>query len=146
MKYFNGISKSSGEMALFIVFIVFILMDYRIPQPIASWIDTLIGKAIVVLCAVALFFVANPLLGVLGLFVAYELIRRSMITTGSLALSLYNPSENKKYANINAMNQFPITLEEEMVEKMAPSKMSLSLDGQYQPLMDNTYDAEVIEN
>ena len=91
---------------------------------------------------------ANPLLAVLSLFVAFDLIRRSSTETGSAALQKYAPSEEKKSSQFTAYNQFPYTLEQEVVAKMAPIKNSGSSMSQssYKPVLDNTYDASSINN
>ena len=49
-------------------------------------------------------------------------------------------------SQFTAYNQFPYTLEQEMVAKMAPAKsagFSLS-QASYKPLMDNLYDASPV--
>ena len=89
---------------------------------------------------------ANPILAVLALFVAFDLIRRSSAATGLDALQKYAPSEQKKSSQFTAFNQFPYTLEQEVVAKMAPIMKSGSSISQasYKPLLDNTYDASPI--
>jgi hypothetical protein len=113
-----------GQIVLCIVFILYLIMDYKTPEPFAGWIDSMVGKIVVVILAVVLFACANPILGVIGFFVAYELIRRSSVATGTDALSKYLPTEKKKQTNLTMYNQFPYTLEQEVVHKMAPLCMS----------------------
>jgi hypothetical protein len=55
--------------------------------------------------------------GVLGLFAAYILIRRSSISS---AIESYVPSEARKSNELSVLNQFPVTLEEQMVALRAP--------------------------
>ena len=88
----------------------------------------------------------NPILAVLSLFVAFDLIRRSSMTTGFDALKRYAPSEQKKMSQFTAYNQFPYTLEQEVVAKMAPiMKSGTSLTkASYKPLLDNLYDASPV--
>jgi hypothetical protein len=86
---------------------------------------------------------ANPILAVLALLVGFDLIRRSSMATGIDALQRFAPSEEKKSSQFTAFNQFPYTLEQEVVAKMAPvmkSGSSLS-QASYKPLLDNLYDA-----
>ena len=119
-------------------------MGYETPQPLANVIDTIYGKVIIVLISIILFIYANPVLGVLGFFVAFDLIRKSTISTGSYALDKYMPTEKKKASNLSAYNQFPYTLEQEVVKKMAPAKADLeilSTGPSYTPILDNLYDA-----
>lgn len=88
---------------------------------------------------------ANPILAVLAALVAFDLMRRSN-NVGNLGLgplSAYAPSEKKRMSQFTAFNQFPYTLEQEVVAKMAPivhSGSSLTPPS-YKPLLDNLYDA-----
>ena len=135
-----------GQNVLAVLFIVYLIMGYKTPEPVAGMIDTTIGKIVVVLVAVLLFAYANPILGVLGLFVAFDLIRRSSLSTGTYALEKYMPTEAKKYTELTQYNQFPYTLEEEMVKKMAPTKYVASDSTQvhFSPILDDTHDAAPI--
>jgi len=85
----------------------------------------------------------NPILAVLAVLVAFDLMRRSNNATGLGALSAYAPSEKKKMTQFSAFNQFPYTLEQEVVAKMSPivrSGSSLSRPS-YKPLLNNLHDA-----
>ena len=93
-----------------------------------------------------MFIKANPILAVLALFVGFDLIRRSSYVTGIDALQKYMPTEEKKASQFTAYNQFPYTLEQEVVKKMAPivqSGSSLS-QASYKPLLDDTHDASTL--
>ena len=135
-----------GELVLVILFIVYLILGLKTPEPIANIIDTLVGKIVIILIVIYLFMHANPILAVLALFVAFDLIRRSSAATGIDALKKYAPSEEKKFTQFTAFNQFPYTLEQEVVAKMAPiMKSGLSLtQASYKPLLDNLYDASPI--
>jgi hypothetical protein len=93
-----------------------------------------------------LFIHANPILAVLALFVAFDLLRRASETTGIDALKRYLPTEEKKSSQFTAFNQYPYTLEQEVVKKMAPivqNGSSLS-KASYMPVLENLHDASVI--
>ena len=62
------------------------------------------------------------------------------------ALQKFAPSEEKKMSQFTAYNQFPYTLEQEVVAKMAPIMKSGSslTQASYKPLLDNLYDASPI--
>jgi hypothetical protein len=68
------------------------------------------------------------------------------MTTGIDALQRFAPSEQKKSSQFTAFNQFPYTLEQEVVAKMAPIMKSGSSLNQasYKPLLDNLYDASPV--
>jgi hypothetical protein len=93
-----------------------------------------------------MFMHNNPILAILALFVAFDLMRRSSVSTGIDALKRYAPTEEKKSSQFSAFNQFPYTLEQEVVKKMAPIVQSGSsmTKASYKPLLDNLYDASPI--
>lgn len=136
--------KNIGEMLLGVLFIVYLIMGYKTPSSLASVIDTTYGKVIVVLVALLLFANCNPILGVLGFFVAYNLISKSEVVTGTYGLNNYMPTEEKKYSALTMYNQFPYTLEQEVVKKMAPlNKADTSGANTYSfnPVLDDLHDA-----
>jgi hypothetical protein len=141
---FNKIHRS--ELVLVILFIVYLVLGLNTPEPVAGLVDSLAGKVIIILVVIYLFMHANPILAVLGLFVAFDLMRRSSLSTGIAALQQYAPSEIKKSSQFTAFNQFPYTLEQEVVAKMAPiSKSGYSINqASYKPLLDNTHEAASI--
>jgi hypothetical protein len=132
-----------GELILVILFIIYLIMGYSTPQPIAQYIDTIFGKIIIVLIVCLLFMYSNPILAILAIFVAFNLIYRS---SGENSYSMYSPCEDKKSDHFFAFNQFPFTLEEEIVKKMVPkmnSGSSLS-SAEYNPILDNNHEASKI--
>ena len=138
--------ENMNQLALAILFIIYLIMGYKTPEPVANVVDTLVGKIVILITVVALFMHANPILAVLSLFVAFDLMRRSSEETGIDALKKYLPTEEKKSSQFTAFNQFPYTLEQEVVKKMAPivqSGSSLSKPS-YKPLLENLHDASTI--
>jgi hypothetical protein len=132
-----------GELVLVVLFIIYLIMGLKTPEPIAGLVDTLVGKIVIFVTIIYLFMHANPILAVLALLVGFDLIRRSSMATGIDALQKYAPTEEKKSSQFTAFNQFPYTLEQEVVAKMAPiMKTGSSLSqASYKPLLDNLYDA-----
>ncbi|NDA89711.1 MAG: hypothetical protein EBY20_02200 [Alphaproteobacteria bacterium] len=138
--------ENSGQVVLAILFIVYLISGYKTPDSVANIVDTIYGKIVVVVVALILFSYANPILGVLGFIVAFDLIRKSSMSTGTYALDHYVPTEVKKESNLNAMNQFPYTLEQEVVKKMAPMKVpDDATPSSFSPVLDDTYDAAPID-
>ena len=135
-----------GELALAILLIVYLVLGFRTPDAIAGMVDTLVGKIVMFVIVIFLFLHANPLLAVLALFVAFDLMRRSSVATGIDALQKFAPSEEKRTSQFTAYNQFPYTLEQEVVAKMAPmvSAGSSLTQASYKPLLDNLYDASPV--
>lgn len=145
MERFSSLFKKEhmGELVLAILFIIYLIMGYKTPQSIANLVDTLVGKIVILLIVIYLFMNTHPILAVLALLVGFDLIRRSSVATGIDALQKFAPSEEKKASQFSAYNQFPYTLEQEVVAKMAPVMKSGSsiTKASYKPLLDNLYDA-----
>ena len=82
-------------------------------------------------------------MGVIGLFVAFDLIRRSNLATGNYGVQHYLPNEETKMDKITSFNEYPVTLEQEMVAKMVPviNRNELSTKSSYVSSTDYTYDA-----
>lgn len=139
-------NKNLPQVLLAVVFAIYLIMGYKTPEPLASFIDTIPGKLIVLVIFVSLFYIVNPVLGVLGLLVAFQLIRSSSFTTGTYAVNRYVPSEYKKSTELSAFNQFPYTLEQEVVTKMTPQhKIGVfESSASYKPVLDNVYDAQLL--
>ena len=132
-----------GEFILVILMIIYLVMGFKTPDMVANLVDNIIGKVVIILVVVYLFMHANPILAVVAALVAFDLMRRSSETTGLGALQAYAPSEQKKMSQFTAFNQFPYTLEQEVVAKMAPIVRSGSslTSASYKPLLNNLYDA-----
>jgi hypothetical protein len=149
MESFSSLLKKEhmGELVLVVLFIIYLIMGSKTPEPVAGMVDTLVGKIVILVTIIYLFMHANPILAVLALFVGFDLIRRSSMATGIDALQKYAPTEEKKSSQFTAFNQFPYTLEQEVVAKMSPimkSGSSLS-QASYKPLLDNLYDASPLD-
>jgi hypothetical protein len=138
--------ENMGELLLIILLIIYLVIGFKTPEPIANVVDTLAGKITIFIIVIYLFINNNPILAVLSLFVAFDLIRRSSAVTGIDALRKYAPTEEKKSSQFTALNQFPYTLEQEIVKKMAPMIQSGSslTKSSYMPILDNLHDASPV--
>ena len=148
MEYLNQLleKRNMPQLVLVILFIIYLLMGYKTPSSVANMIDSNLGKIMVALFALLLFAYSNPILGVLGIFVAYQLVRGASIKTGMAALEKYYPTQEKKWSPFTPAHQFPYTLEQEMVKTMAPQKFNTNyVKATYRPTLDDTYDAASIK-
>lgn len=135
-----------AELILTILFIIYFVMGYNTPEPIAKVVDTMVGKIVIFIAVIALFMYTNPILAVLGLLVAFDLMRRAALATGNDAVRNYLPNEERKTSQLNAYNQFPYTLEQEMVKKMTPAvhNSSAMTKASFSPVLENLYDASPV--
>jgi hypothetical protein len=138
--------ENTLDYVLIVLFILFLVVNVEIPQILAEWIDTPVGIAIVIIVAFYLFFYTNPILGVLSLIVAYELLRRSSKKTGKYAIPQFLPSQEKRDTQLQQLNPTqPATLEEDVVSKMAPIGVSDKgigyIETTFRPVNENLYGA-----
>ena len=92
-------------------------------------VDSPLGMISIFCVTLYLFLYTNPVLGILYIFVAYELLRRSSNVTARSAIIQYVPSQSNKDAELKQMNP-PVekTLEEEMVDIRAPIGKSSAVE------------------
>lgn len=158
MIYMDSFSKlfkkeNMGELVLFILFVIYLVMGYKTPGPVASVINTMIGKLFLFLIVVYLFLYKNIVLAVVSLLVAFVLIRRSgsnYMDEATRIEQILNPGctdgpEMSQYP-FTAYNQFPYTLEQEVVKKMAPIVQSGSVltQASFKPYLENDHDASPV--
>lgn len=144
MDYFRDLfnKKNMPELVLATVFALYLVMGYQVPEGIAIIIDSTVGKIVVVVIALILFAYSKPVLGVLALLVAYQLIKGSSIKTGMAALEAYYPTEAKKWSPFTPVHQFPYTLEQEVVKNMTTQKFNSEyVKAPFRPTLDDTHDA-----
>ena len=144
MDYFRDLftKKHMPELLLSALFALYLVMGYQVPNGIDSMIDSTIGKIVVIVIALMLFAYSNPILGILALLVAYQLIKGASIRTGMAGLEAYYPTEAKKWSPFTSTNQFPYTLEQEMVKKMTTQKFNTEfVKPPFRPSLDDTHDA-----
>ncbi len=66
-----------SEMVLLLLFIVYIMFPIATPDAMKPIFSSAVGLLLVFAITVSLFIYTNPILGIIYIFVAYELIRRS---------------------------------------------------------------------
>ena len=132
------------EMILGGLFVFFILFDIPIPKVLAEGINSLFGNIVVLVCALYLFVHVHPVVGILGLYTAYELIHLS--NPGLSPIPNNTTLENRKDFDKLAQNQFPVTLEEEVVKQRVPEvNTSTHTSGaSYKPVLEDTYQSSFI--
>ena len=144
MDYFSALfdKKNMPQLVLSVLFIIYLVMGLKMPDGVANMIDSTVGKIVVVLVALMLFAYSNPVLGVLALIVAYQLVKTASVKTGMAGLEQYYPTEQKKWSPFTPTHQFPYTLEQEVVSKMTTQKFNTSyVKAPFRPVLEDTYDA-----
>jgi hypothetical protein len=147
MEYLNSLleKKHMPQLLLSILFIIYLVLGYKLPESLAFVIDSSLGKIVVVVVSLMLFAYSNPILGVLSLLVAYHLIKGASVRTGMAGLEEYYPTEQKKWSPFTSTNQFSYTLEQEVVKNMASQKFNTTyVKAPYRPVLEDTHDASVL--
>jgi hypothetical protein len=136
------------EIGMLIIFVIYLVMDIYPPEMLASYLDTSLGMVGILLVTLYVFMNYNPILGVVFLFVAYEIVRRSARVNNRVPMVQYTPSQAKKDAELAEMNPAPPTsLEEEIVDKMAPVGKSSLISytmSQFKPVSTDIHNASLI--
>jgi len=155
MNSFSKLFKKEhmGELVLFILFVIYLVMGYPTPEPVAVVVNSFVGKIFLFFIVFYLFLYKNPVLAVLSLFVLIDLIRRSSYYNTDMTTrieQILNPGctdgpEMSQYP-FTAYNQFPYTLEQEVVKKMAPIVQSGSVltQASFKPYLENDHDASPV--
>ena len=91
MKNLNDLLKAEKrhQLLLGVVFVIYILMNVQTPRTLAGLVDNLYGNIAVVVIALSVFTQSSPVVGILALVAAYELIKRSNVGTGDHIIGQY---------------------------------------------------------
>lgn len=125
MKFPSLNSISPLEVVLFIIFILYLVFPVPTPSILKPFINTNIGMAMVIIMTFYLLLYTTPILGIVTVFVGYELLRRS--SSGSVSRKQHvsfvktTPSQQRKDQELTEMNPpKQLSLEEEIINENAP--------------------------
>ena len=128
------LKMSSQEVILGVLFVIYFVLGYPLPEALADLLDSVSGKLIVAITAILLLLAVNPIVGILGVLVAVDLLRKAGETTGSTA----------KAMDLNKFNQFPYTLEQEMVNIRTVKQPAPTSAPVYKPVLEDDHNASPI--
>ena len=141
---FNKIMN--GQTLLFIIFVIYIIFNVQTPDPLANIIDSTLGYVIIIALFAFMAVNLHPIVTLVGIFAIYLLFKRSSIATGSMAMTKFLPTESLKSQHLSAFNQFPVTLEEEVVQIMAPLQAGPAMGPKsFSPVLNDLHDASIVE-
>ena len=132
----------NGQFLLLVIFVIYIIFNIQTPEPLANIVDSTLGYVIIIGLFAFMAVNLHPLVTLVGIFAIYLLFKRSSMSTGSLAMTKFLPSENLKSQHLSAFNQFPVTLEEEVVQKMATLQSGPAMGPKsFTPVLNELHDA-----
>lgn len=126
-------TKSLCELILSVLFVIFVVMDYKLPSNVSEFSTSFIGKIVLFTLVIYLFRNCNPILAILSVLVAFKFINQGVISKFSL-------TENKKNSAMHSFNAVFKTLEEEIVSKMKPFGAKIT-KSPYEPILLDNHDA-----
>ena len=138
--------KTLIEIISAILFFVFLVYPIAIPDYIANIVESSLGMTLILSFVLLLFIYSNVMLAVLFLLVSYQLICRSSKTTGRSAYVQYTPTQEKRDRYMKDMNEpITVTLEEDVVSKMAPVDVSTTentyIESTFKPVSSDVHNA-----
>lgn len=152
------------EILVLAVFVLYLVFPVSTPSGLSPYIESPLGMLCIFAIAIGLFVYTNPCLGVLFLFVAYTLLRRSTVVKNTTHYVQHTKSSNQKSSdaekqitdatppheeprNANPGSSQPITLEEEVVMERAPigktEKIAI-IQTSFKPVATNTDGSSLI--
>lgn len=140
------LNVSPLELTLFIIFVLYLTLPLDTPKFLCSGVNHPVGMVLVVVITIYLFLYVHPILGILSIFVAYELMRRSCKKEVK-HVRFETPTQSKKDADMKKMNPpKEYTLEEDVVSKMAPIKKTQEyLITSYKPVSEDIHAALLLK-
>ena len=153
MNFYKDFIKTTKahESLLCVLLLIFIILPISVPYSLLPLVNNGIFQALLFILVISLYFYVNPIISVLITLAVLILISRSKYGIDSLV-----PSENSKLTNLINLNksnvdseimdynlqQPSISLEENMVEKMAPPITSSNEEFSFSAVTDKLHNAE----
>jgi len=141
------------DIILLALFVIYVVFPVPTPQWLVPLIDSPFGMLTIFVVTLSLFVYRSPILGVLYIFVAYELLRRNhyippaspiVDQTQYLANRVPQkiPTQSEKNAELQNMNPIKsATLEEEVIAKETPigvSQLPVGMETAFHPANDKS--------
>ena len=142
MKLFKNMSNDMNDYVLMGILLLFILFDIKVPYLFARFIDTFLGKLVLVLVVISMLYV-NPILGIIASVAVYELLNRSKYAVDMDVRDMYLPSEKNKEREIMKMNVAPDhSLEHKAVNQMKKRQIIPALGSPgFSPMLNRMHNA-----
>jgi hypothetical protein len=139
MSIIRSLKVKNLEFLLGCVFVVYLVLGLDMPEPIATYVDTIFGKIVLFCAVIFMFFNVSPALAGLALFVAVDIVRRSSNATGFDALLRFSPSSEKRDSQMESYNKIPFTLEQEIISGIPINQVGGSVfPPKYKPVIADT--------
>jgi len=155
---------SLPEILVLVVFVLYLVFPVSTPSSLSPYIESPLGLLTIFSITIGLFVYTHPFLGVLYLFVAYTLLRRSAVVKNTTHYVQHTKTAAQKGSdaekqvmdatppqeearNVNPGASQPVSLEEEIVMERAPIGKSEKLaivQTSFKPVATNTIGTTLI--
>jgi len=132
--------QNQNQLVLMVVLLLYVLFDTPVPYFLKPYLNNLFGQLVIVLISIVLLLYYNPILGVLGIYVAFLMLQKS----SSPVVHESKPvvTEQEKKSQMQEMNQLvresDESLEHETVNKMTPFVSNLNFTNpSYKPVLED---------
>lgn len=155
---------SIPQWILLLIFILYFIFPIKFPSSVYRAFESIPGMVFVFCAIVYLFLYTNPVLGIFALLAFYELYYHGSTSsyspsTSQTAFLEYNPPQVVQQAEVEQQMEVaqpppvtapnaPMTLEEEIVQEMAPigqSDTSTYINTRFQPVADSVGSASIYQ-
>lgn len=158
MNFKNLVKKTKpAEILVLVIFILYLILPVTTPSKLSPFIESPIGLLFLLCIAIGLFVYSHPVLGVLFIFVAYTLLRRSASVRNSSHYVRHTKETSEKLSDaqkqvteatppqeeprtVDIKVKEDVTLEEQIVQERAPIGRSdpvQFLQSSYKPVSTN---------
>lgn len=132
------------EILVLVVFVLYLIFPVDTPSFLNPYIESPLGVIVLFVIIIALFLYSHPVIGILFVFVAYTLLRRSSEVKPTVSYVQHTKPEyvkmadaqkeinegtprNEKPKKAEIKKKQPVTLEEEVIMQKAPVGVSEKL-------------------
>ena len=158
MNFKNLVKKTKpAEILVLVIFILYLVLPVTTPSKLSPYIESPLGLLLLLCITIGLFVYSHPVLGVLFIFVAYTLLRRSASVRNSSHYVRHTKETSEKLSDaqkqvteatppqeeprtVDITVKEDVTLEEQIVQERAPIGRSdpvQFLQSSYKPVSTN---------
>lgn len=141
MNKFITLKTSVLELIVLAMFVLYIALPLKTPYYLAPYVNSTFGMLLVFIVTVYLVLYSHPILAIVSIFVAYELMRRSYLKPNEKHIR-FDMSQSAKDAHLKKLNPTPDrSLEEDMVSKITPLYSDSIAVSTFKPVLDDVHNA-----
>mgnify|MGYP003996812437 FL=1 len=139
----KDLNMSKADIVALVVLVAYLVSNYELPIEVEEMLDTMMGNVVVVVAVMGVFVYGHPVVALLSVIAAYELLRRSAVGNSNIVLKQEVPSENTKMHEMKVMNKDvkKRTLEEDVVSEMKPYVSGKTVSPDVKPVINNLHNA-----